>query len=86
MLLNLISNAIKFTPNGGLIQIVGRKVDSPEHLSVKDEALELVMRQNPNKTFLEMQVIDNGIGVKTCDMPKLFQLFGFLDTTKQLNT
>jgi len=72
MLLNLISNAIKFTPSGGFIQIFGRKVDSPQHLSVKDEALELVMRSNPNKTFLEMQVIDNGIGVKTGDLPKLF--------------
>jgi len=29
---------------------------------------------------------DNGKGIKEEDLNKLFQLFGFLDTTKDLNT
>ena len=36
--------------------------------------------------MLEIQVIDTGIGIKQEDMCKLFKLFGFLDTTKELNT
>jgi Amt family ammonium transporter len=36
--------------------------------------------------MLEIQVIDSGIGIKKEDMNKLFKLFGFLDTTKELNT
>ncbi len=36
--------------------------------------------------MLEIQVIDSGIGIKKQDMNKLFKLFGFLDTTKELNT
>ena len=44
------------------------------------------MKANPNKTFLEIQVEDTGIGINDEDKPKLFQLFGFLEATKQLNT
>ena len=36
--------------------------------------------------MLEIQVIDTGVGIKQEDMSKLFKLFGFLDTTKELNT
>jgi len=36
--------------------------------------------------MLEIQVIDTGIGIKQEDMSKLFKLFGFLDTTKELNS
>ena len=31
-------------------------------------------------------MVDNGIGIRQEDMGKLFKLFGFLDTTKELNT
>jgi signal transduction histidine kinase len=30
-------------------------------------------------------VKDNGVGIKEADQKKLFKLFGFLNTTKQLN-
>jgi len=36
--------------------------------------------------MLEIQVIDTGIGIKREDMSKLFKLFGFLDTSKELNS
>ena len=32
-----------------------------------------------------MSVIDNGIGIKKEDQSNLFQLFGFIDQTKELN-
>ena len=56
VLLNLISNAIKFTPCGGVITITAKKVYGVEDLSVDDETLQTTIRQNPNKTFLEIQV------------------------------
>ena len=36
-------------------------------------------------TYLEIQVIDTGIGIKEEDQDKLFKLFGFVQDTKNLN-
>ena len=33
-----------------------------------------------------MSVEDNGVGIKVEDLPKLFKLFGFLESSKQINT
>ena len=35
---------------------------------------------------LEVQVIDNGIGIKKENQEKLFKMFGFLEDTKEINT
>ena len=40
ILLNLISNAIKFTPSGGKIEVIANKVRSAQELSIKDSVLE----------------------------------------------
>ena len=36
--------------------------------------------------MIEIEIKDTGIGIKPEDQTKLFKLFGFLDTTKELNT
>ena len=36
--------------------------------------------------MIEVIVKDTGIGIKEEDMGKLFKLFGFLDSTEELNT
>ena len=36
--------------------------------------------------MVEIIVEDTGIGIKKNDLVKLFQLFGFLEITKELNT
>lgn len=33
-----------------------------------------------------MKVQDNGIGIKAEDLPKMFQLFGFLEATQEINS
>ena len=36
--------------------------------------------------MIEFIVKDTGVGIKKEDQSKLFKLFGFLDTTKEINT
>jgi signal transduction histidine kinase len=36
--------------------------------------------------LIEIKVIDNGTGIKQADQQKLFQLFGYLDRTKEQNS
>ena len=38
------------------------------------------------KSFLEVQVKDTGMGIKRADKSKLFKLFGFVQTTEDVNT
>lgn len=35
---------------------------------------------------IEIQVEDSGVGIKEEDHSKLFKMFGFIDTTKEINT
>jgi len=60
VLLNLQSNALKFTEKG--------KVEI--RVSIIDGE------------FLEVKVIDSGIGIKQEDQAKLFKLFGFVQDEK----
>ena len=61
--MNLQSNALKFTPKGGSVEI-----------NVTLDVSTLVIK-----------VKDTGVGIRDEDKPKLFKLFGFLTTTKEIN-
>lgn len=90
MLLNLISNAIKFTPSGGNVNIICKFVRCIDDLTVQDaqlvEPIENAMQEQDNQCFLEVAVCDTGVGISDEDQKKLFQIFGFLDNTKEINT
>lgn len=36
--------------------------------------------------MIEIEIKDSGVGIKNEDQDKLFRLFGFLDSTKEMNT
>ncbi|HEX2874174.1 MAG TPA: PAS domain S-box protein [Polyangiaceae bacterium] len=68
MLLNLVSNAIKFTERGGVT------------LTVERVAAFRVEVDAPPRRAVRLRVADTGIGVKPEHLPKLFQPFSQLDT------
>ncbi|MBI3591859.1 MAG: PAS domain S-box protein [Candidatus Melainabacteria bacterium] len=63
ILTNLIDNAIKYSPDGGVVTIKVSTLKNDQN--VKDR--------------LKIEVIDQGVGIKENDLPKIFTKFGRLD-------
>jgi signal transduction histidine kinase/CheY-like chemotaxis protein/CHASE3 domain sensor protein len=61
MLLNLVSNAIKFTPNGGHVEIQTRQIDSWIEIAVTDTGIGIA-GSDLERLFTEFQQLDAGHG------------------------
>jgi PAS domain S-box-containing protein len=61
MLLNLVSNAIKFTPNGGRIDIRIRRLDAWVEIAVSDSGIGIA-KEDLERLFTEFQQLDAGPG------------------------
>ena len=68
VLLNIQSNALKFTEKGGSVTVF------------------YSLYKLDGKSYLEVQVKDTGMGIKRKDKSKLFKLFGFVQSTEDVNT
>lgn len=69
ILFNLLSNAVKFTPAGGSVRVLARRVPG-RGIGAGEEA----------PGWVEVSVTDTGIGIKAEDMPKLFKEFTQLES------
>jgi len=61
MLLNLVSNAIKFTPDGGCVEIQARQVESWIEIAVTDTGVGIA-DSDLERLFIEFQQLDAGHG------------------------
>ncbi|TMF44026.1 MAG: response regulator [Chloroflexi bacterium] len=61
MLLNLVSNAIKFTPSGGRIDIRVRRLESWVEIAVSDSGIGIA-KEDLGRLFAEFQQLDAGPG------------------------
>jgi signal transduction histidine kinase/FixJ family two-component response regulator len=58
MLLNLVSNAIKFTPDGGSVSVLGSRVDSQLQIVVSDTGMGIA-EKDLERVFMEFQQMDS---------------------------
>ena len=80
---NLLSNAVKFSPAHGRVTLSARRVSRSEvgMLPGAWPVHTFALADNEFDDFLEVCVGDNGIGISTDNMAKLFQPFSQIDSS-----
>ncbi|MDJ0829434.1 MAG: ATP-binding protein [Desulfobacterales bacterium] len=77
ILYNLLSNAAKFTPDGGRIALAAKCIDHPN----PDPSTSV-----PHSKQMQVSVTDSGIGIKAEDLETIFKPFEQLKSAEYQNT
>ena len=79
ILMNLVTNAIKFTSENGQVTISVRIEEVTDKLNIRHIS-------SPHNRKLWITVQDTGIGISSQNINKLFKPFGLLDATHSVNS
>jgi len=83
MVYNLLSNAVKFSANGGRVTVRARRVARRDvgTLGVPWPVHTFALAPSEHQEFLEISVLDSGMGISQADMTRLFQAFSQIDSS-----